>query len=230
MAIPDEKTLSKMSVAEVALAFPSAPGILNQYKIDFCCGGTLSFASACEEAGLNATQVYNDISRSADTAHAHLGDVSKWKPSLLIDYIVQVHHTYVRETIPQLTDFLDKTFRAHGSEHPELIFIRETLKNLAHELLEHLDKEERILFPAIKESIVRPEIAGVLDAVEAEHRIAGDLIKALRKLTSNYSIPPDACTTYSIAYQKLEEFDRDLMQHIHLENNVLLKKVIKSAD
>jgi len=227
-----EKNFSEMSVAEVALAFPQAPDVLNKYGIDYCCGGNSSFGTACEKAGVNASKVYAEISAHGAGAHAHLRDVSNWKPALLIDYIVQVHHTYVKDAIPKLTALLDKTCRAHGAEHPDLMEIRDNFNTLAQELLEHLEKEENILFPEIRETGLdqHTPLQIVLDDVDEEHRTAGKLIKSIRQLADNYTVPEDACTTYTLTYKKLEEFERDLMQHIHLENNVLLKKVSPAID
>lgn len=221
-----------MSVAEVALAFPQAPEILSRYGIDYCCGGNSSFAAACEKAGVNASQVYIEVSGQGEGANTHLRDVTNWKPALLIDYIIQVHHSYVKESIPKLIALLDKTCRAHGEEHPELMKIRKNFNTLAQELLEHLEKEEKILFPEIKHSGLEKQspLQIVLDDVDEEHRAAGEIIKSIRQLASNYIVPADACTTYTLAYKKLEEFERDLMQHIHLENNVLLKKVSPAVD
>lgn len=232
MSSLDNKSFPEMSVGEVALAFPNAPDILAEYKIDYCCGGDISFRTACEHAGMNAEQVYKEITSHAAGANTHLRDVARWSPSLLIDYIIQVHHSYVKESIPRLTGLLDKTCRAHGEEHPELIKIRENFQTLALELLEHLEKEEKILFPEIKHSGLdqHTPLQIVLDDVAEEHRAAGDLIKSIRQLARNYAVPEDACTTYTLTYKKLEEFERDLMQHIHLENNVLLKKISPALD
>lgn len=221
-----------MSVGEVALAFPQAPDILSRYGIDYCCGGNSSFGIACEKAGVNASKVYAEISAHTAGANSHLRDVSNWKPALLIAYIIQVHHSYVKNTIPKLTALLDKTCRAHGAEHPELVKIRDNFHTLAQELLEHLEKEENILFPEIRDSGLdeHTPLQIVLDDVDEEHRAAGEIIKSIRQLANNYSVPEDACTTYTLTYKKLEEFERDLMQHIHLENNVLLKKVSRAVD
>lgn len=232
MGVLIEKNFSEMSVAEVTLAFPQAPEVLNRYGIDYCCGGNSSFVTACERAGVNPPKVYAEISAHVAGAHAHLRNVSNWKPALLIDYIIQVHHSYVKDAIPILTALLDKTCRAHGAEHPELMKIRNNFNMLAEELLEHLEKEENILFPEIRYSGLHEPtpLQIVLDDVDEEHRAAGELIKSIRQLTNNYTAPEDACTTYTLTYKKLEEFERDLMQHIHLENNVLLKKISTAVD
>lgn len=232
MSIQDSRSVSEMSVGEVALAFPNASSILNSYMIDYCCGGNVSFKIACERAGIDAQKVYHEITSQTAETNTHLRDVSQWSPSLLIDYIIQIHHTYVRKATPQLISLLDKTCRAHGEEHPELRKIRDNFNTLTHELLEHLEKEEKILFPEIKHSGLDHDtpLQIVLDDIDEEHRAAGELIKSIRHLANNYAIPEDGCTTYALAYKKLEEFERDLMQHIHLENNVLLKKVNRRAD
>lgn len=221
-----------MSVGEVALAFPNASDLLNRYKIDYCCGGNVSFKTACEQAGVNAQQVYQEIISQPTDTHSPLRDVAHWSAGLLIDYIIEVHHRYVRESIPKLKGLLEKTCLAHGAEHPELMKIRDTFQILALELEEHLEKEEKILFPEIRYTTPdrHASLQIVLEDIDDEHREAGNLIKSIRQLTHEYTVPEDACTTYTLAFKKLEEFERDLMQHIHLENNVLLKKISQTLD
>lgn len=46
-------------------------------------------------------------------------------------------------------------------------------------------------------------------------------LEELLALTNNITPPADACNTWRALYRGLLEFRDDLMQHIHLENNVL---------
>jgi regulator of cell morphogenesis and NO signaling len=224
-----ELPVTELSVAEVAVTYPSALSVLTKYKIDYCCGGKIPFQEACEKQGLNTEKIWAEIVHMRAQGNSNLR-VTTWEPPFLIDYIVQNHHAYIKETVPKLKELLDKICDVHGEDHIELAEIREDFTDLSQELLAHLEKEEKILFPAIKSMFQTNSLSDLKNPIgmmEHEHQVAGDLIKSIRQLTHNYTIPRDACPTFSITYKKLEEFDQDLMQHIHLENNVLFDRMKK---
>jgi regulator of cell morphogenesis and NO signaling len=156
-----------------------------------------------------------------------------WSSSFLVDFIVQNHHRFVRNAIPELQPFLDRVCEAHGNDCPELLHIREHFNDLADELTSHMEKEELVLFPAIKrleahnneDHPLAATIQAPVGAMEHEHMIAGDLIKNIRALSNNYTPPEFACPTFKITFKKLQEFDNDLMKHIHLENNILFERI-----
>lgn len=127
---------------------------------------------------------------------------------------------------------IDKVCDVHGEDSPHLVEVREVFQALAEELLHHLPKEEEVLFPAIRKILKAQTsdstiqfVQAPMQVMEAEHDRAGELVKRLRQLTANYSVPAEACPTYQMTYTLLKEFDRDLIQHIHLENNLLFPKV-----
>lgn len=229
--------MATMSVADIALNFPQALEILNRYDLDYCCNGKKSFVKVCDKAGLDASLIWNQILEEK----LSYGDDNRmrfdtWHVSLLIDFIVQNHHQYVRETIPVIRELLDKVCSVHGAEQTELLEIRDNFNDLAEELLDHLPKEEEILFPAIKKLVEQNALLAKgsqdiknlqtpLLVLEHEHESAGALVKSIRALTKNYTPHAYACPTFQLAYKMLQEFDKDLMQHIHLENNILFPKV-----
>ncbi|HCM76012.1 MAG TPA: iron-sulfur cluster repair di-iron protein [Cytophagales bacterium] len=222
-----EIQIPELSVAEVALKYPQALEVLNKYRIDYCCGGKRTFQEACEKAGAPYDEVWEQITKN-DIETGLPVNFKKWSPSLLVDYILDQHHTYVKEAIPLLNELLDKVCDVHGKAYPELAEVRKSFSILSDELNEHMLKEERILFPAIKKMEQQEQpflLDGPLEVMMDEHEAAGNLIKQIRSYTSNYTLPNDVCTTYRMTYQKLEAFDNDLMHHIHLENNILFEKV-----
>jgi regulator of cell morphogenesis and NO signaling len=234
--IPETTTLS---VAEVVLTYPNALTILNRYNIDYCCGGKRSFKEACENLSLNTYKIWSEIVHGKNSRSPNLLRFNTWNAPLLVDYIIQNHHGYVREVIPQLQELLDKVCSVHGEDHIELAEVRDDFNDLTEELLTHMNKEERVLFPAIKQNYLdrksghaysHPTLEAPINMMEDEHEHAGDLMKSIRQLTNHYTIPRDACPTFQVTYKKLEEFDQDLMQHIHLENNVLFEKVKVATD
>ncbi len=223
------------TVADVALAFPQAISVLNKYDLDFCCNGKVPFVEACKKSNLNSENLWQEILEAPRMKQGNTLNFETWNSSVLADFIVQHHHQYVREAIPKIRELLDKVCRVHVDTNPELLAVRTDFEALALELLGHLPKEEQILFPAIKRIEGEP-IASVEDAIapdalampihvmEAEHERAGELIKSIRSRTNHYTAPSYACPTFQLTYVMLQEFDNDLLQHIHLENNILFPR------
>lgn len=228
--VPESHTVT---VAQLAVADPAALAVFTKYNIDYCCGGHRSLEDACRRIGLDPMQVKAEILNSSTVSASPALRPEVWSSSLLIDYIVQNHHAYVKRAIPEIEVFLEKVCHAHGSDYDQLLQIQEAFFTLANELTDHMQKEEVVLFPAIKrfeaqnrgDHALVATMQGPLGAMEHEHQIAGDLIKKIRSLSDNYTPPDFACPTFRITYKKLQEFDNDLMQHIHLENNILFERI-----
>lgn len=223
------------TVAELAVSNPGALSVFTKYNIDYCCGGHRSIDEACMRVGLDPEKIKKEIFEQAAQATDPAMRPDKWTSSFLVDYIVQNHHGYVRNAIPEMNFFLDKVCAAHGTDCPELETIRELFNEVADELTDHMSKEELILFPAIKRLEARDRddnplngtIQAPIHAMEHEHDSAGNIIKQIRALSNNYTPPDFACPTFKITFKKLQEFDNDLMKHIHLENNILFKRLKK---
>ena len=224
------------SVAEIAILHPSAVPVFNKYHIDFCCGGKLEFKKACEKVGVNPDEVIHELIHSEANYLPGTIRFDTWDTSLLSDFIVQHHHTYVKKMIPVILELLERVCDAHGETRSELFTLKATFETLGNELMDHMGKEEQILFTGIKQLAnvsntkysdhsIFSSLLVPITMMEDEHTQAGDLIKSIRMLTGNYTPPTEACPTYKVTYKRLEEFDQDLMQHIHLENNVLFVKV-----
>jgi regulator of cell morphogenesis and NO signaling len=228
--------LATCTVAEIALDFPQSIRILNRYELDFCCNGGKSFMEACRIAHVDPTKVWDEISQELPIPR---GNGSRrfhtWEVPTLIDFIVQNHHEYIRISAPQLHELIGKIALQHASDHPELLEIQILFSALTDELFEHLPKEEEIIFPAIRRittsrlsasnEVLVANLQGPVLVLEIEHSHATELLKQLRAITAHYQAPEDVCPTYQLMYRLLEEFDDDLIQHIHLENNVLFPKI-----
>lgn len=220
-----------LTVAQLAISHPGALAVFTKYNIDYCCGGQRSLQEACHRMGLDPEKIKAEIDQApAVSSNANLHPET-WSSGFLVDYIFQNHHAYVSEAIPALELLLERVCERHGNDCYELLQIRECFIDLVEELVSHMHKEETVLFPAIKkfENESQPNsFPGYLDApinvMEHEHIVAGDLIKQIRSLSGNYTPPDFACPTFRITYQRLKEFDDDLMQHIHLENNILFQR------
>ncbi len=226
-----------MTVAELVIAYPAALSVFTRYNIDYCCGGNRSLEDACLRVGLDSEQIKNEIMSAPVQESSIPARVEQWSAALLADYIVQNHHKYVKNAIPEIQALLEKVCMAHGEDNIELLNIQQDFEDLADELLSHMNKEEIALFPAIKRLEGQSDenhplvsnLQAPISVMEQEHVIAGDLVKSIRKSSNNYTVPEYACPTYRVTYQKLREFDQDLMTHVHLENNILFKKASQGA-
>lgn len=221
-------------IGDIVSRFPKASDVLKKYHIDFCCGGNRPLSEAIKEGNLNESEILEKLDEAYENASILKEKNIDWNTaplSDLADYIVDTHHTYLKKELPELSQYIAKILRVHGGGHKELFTVHKLFGNLNMELEQHLIKEEEILFPMIKEYEKKPsknqleKTVAVLDELEKEHSGAGDLLKELRRITNHYSTPEDGCTTYEITLNKLEELESDLFQHIHLENNILFKRL-----
>lgn len=213
--------------------------IFKKYGIDYCCGGKRTVADACKTKGINPALVEADLeqleSSPSDTRH----DYSRWELDFLADYIVNNHHRYVTGAIPFIDELSKKVARVHGDNHPELWEIARHTQAVINELNRHMPKEEIILFPYIKEMVQAKKnitplstppfgtIVNPIRMMEEEHTSAGSALEAIAELSNRFTPPADACMSFSVLFAKLQEFQQDLHQHIHLENNILFPKAIR---
>jgi regulator of cell morphogenesis and NO signaling len=189
-------------------------------------------AEACRQSGVEAAAVERAILELPHMAPDD--DASRWTTNQLVDHIVLTHHAYVRSALPRIAAYLGKLIEVHGTRHPELTKIEGCFGALARELLQHMLKEEHVLFPYIRElaGAARPApcpfgtIENPIRMMEREHEEAGGLLEELRELTNNYVAPADGCATYRVCFSELAEFERDLHRHVHLENNVLFPRAV----
>lgn len=220
------------SIGEIVSILPKASEVFKKYNIDFCCGGNRPLSAAIKEQGLNETEIMQNL----EDAYYQTRELAKnvdfrgMKSSELIDYIVNTHHAYLRRALPETGDLIAKVLRAHGSNHQELFNVHKLFNALKTELEQHLIKEEELLFPLIKKydsnpsSELQGQISKVLEETEDEHEGAGNILKELRKITAEYTVPDDGCRTYELAYSMIQEIESDLFEHIHLENNILFRR------
>ncbi len=232
-----ESTLTKTVKEMVTEDFRTA-AVFEKYAIDFCCGGKKTLQAACQEKGIDPAALVQDLEGAGLGRDATALRFSYWELDTLAGFIVDNHHAYVRESVPTLLAHTQKIATVHGRNHPELFTIAERFREVADELMGHMMKEERILFPYIEQlAVARREgsappvarfgtIQNPIRMMEAEHQSAGDGVHVIREVSKGYQLPSDACTTYRVTYRELEEFERDLHQHIHLENNILFPKAI----
>jgi regulator of cell morphogenesis and NO signaling len=183
---------------------------------------------ACKKANINVDDVINDLLNNTSKKEAPNLNFKDWSAEFLADYIVYVHHTYIRQNLNIISEFADKVANVHGQHEPKTIEIAKLFSAISNELTSHMGKEEFILFPAIKARADNPNFEfdeKSLSLVKEEHEEVGTMIKKIQELSSDFTPPEWACNTFKALYFKLEEFTNDLYQHIHLENNILFPKV-----
>ncbi len=224
---------------DVVLRHPATAAVLEKAGLDYCCGGKETVGEACLHAGMPAEEL---LARLREAAAEAAPEARNWTGVPLGDltrYIREKHHAYVRAALPRIQEHLRKVWEEHGERHPELARIQELFDSLGRELTQHMQKEEIILFPYVEKLAAAAETGARLEApffgavqnpVSAmlrEHDSAGELIKEIHRLSSGYVSPADGCATYELAYRELAEFDHDLRQHVHLENNVLFPRAVE---
>lgn len=212
--------------------------VFQKYGISFCCSGKDSLKEACEAKGIDYEVILKELKALDEDKGEKQNNFNSWELDFLSDYIIHNHHSYVKSSIPMLYEFVNKVARVHGGRHPELIEIGRNFITLAEELIDHMDKEEKYFFPYVKklveakkngEKLPKPGFGTLETPISAhlkEHDSASDLMKDIRGLSDGFTAPASACNTYRTMYAKLNEFDLDLQQHIHLENNILFEKAI----
>jgi regulator of cell morphogenesis and NO signaling len=228
----NEETIGEMVTKDFRKA-----QVFKKFGIDFCCGGKKTLKEVCDKKGIDAEEVEKELSGFNEKENTYF-DFDKWDLDFLADYIVNTHHKYVKESLPFMTELATKVARVHGDHHPELLEVARIFNALAQDFGLHLMKEENILFPYIKEmAIAKKEgktmatspfgnVNNPTQMMETEHEQAGEDMQAIRQLTNNFELPQGACNSYQILFKKLAEFENDLFNHVHLENNILFPKAI----
>ncbi len=213
---------------EVAIQHPGTVPVFESLGIDYCCGGTRTLEEACKKANVDWDQLVKLLDAMDTNLEPAGTDWTAQPLDALTRHIVDAHHGYVRESTPRLFHWLERVVAKHGAAHPEVSDIQQLFFALAEELAVHMMKEERILFPAF-ERLAQGAWQGnggsnfdaPLRRMMEEHDEAGEALAKIRVLTGNYQPPAGACPTFRALYYGLAEFERDLHQHVHLENNIL---------
>lgn len=229
---------SNMTVREAATTIPQSTRIFEKLKIDYCCGGNTPLGEACANAGVEVEEIERMLEEVQTTSDRTIEFQTVTLPNL-IDYIVEKHHVFTKDELARLDPLFAKVVSVHGQNHPELLQARELFGSLSADLTPHMFKEEQILFPHIR-NLERAAIHKLpapfapfgtvnnpVRMMMKEHDVAGDILRELRKITNDYTVPSDACISFQTLYQALAELEADLHQHIHLENNILFPRAIK---
>jgi len=229
---------TNQTVREIVVENPAAVRVFESLGIDYCCGGKLPLEEACTRARVPVARAVEMLGQAQSSGSTD--EVRNWAEAPIAQitlHIVNRHHGYIRLEAPRIQGLLEKVESRHGAGHPEITSIKEIFSALTQELFTHMLKEERILFPYI-ESMDAPRggvmpsacfgtVRNPIQNMLADHDDAGELLANMKSLSNGYTPPPDACPTYHALYRGLEEFERDLHHHIHLENNILFPRAVE---
>lgn len=214
--------------------------VFRKYNIDFCCTGIWPLRKACELANADYGIVEGElIAALRHNEVSNLLTFEEWETNFLVDYIVNVHHAYLRKMLPLTKDLLREFVIGHVNQYPNLSELERQFAELLLKLFPHLDQEEESMFPYIKQLanafhnnesygdlFVRTLRKPIESIIEKDTEIMEIVLMSFRKLTQNYFLPTDACTIHQVVILKLRELDADLVQHIRLENEILFPRVL----
>ena len=223
------------TVGQLVAERPSRARVFEKFGIDYCCGGKKPLEQACRDRAVDVRAVL-DALRQNDQRRGPERDWSAMGLTRLADHIEQTHHGYLRQELPRLDFLTHKVAAAHGQRHPELIRLRDLFAAFEAELINHMQKEELVVFPLCRR-IEAGEVDGSaseaglqrpVDVLTHEHEDAGEALAEMRRLTGGFEPPADACNTYRALLDSLKELEADMHQHVHLENNVLFPAALEA--
>ncbi|MBP7674804.1 MAG: iron-sulfur cluster repair di-iron protein [Thermoanaerobaculia bacterium] len=218
-------------VADIAAHHPRSIEVFEHHGIDFCCGGHRPLGEACREHGAEVEAVAAEIAAAAAREVPQDRVFTDAPLEALLDHIVSRYHLALREDLPRLGRMADKVAEVHGERHAELNDLAAVYRELRAELEPHLAVEEEQVFPAVRRLAdptgpIGEDVQPALHGLEVEHERVGAALARLRALSRGFAVPDDGCTTYRALYEGLERFERELHEHVHLENNVLFPRVV----
>lgn len=237
----EKKVLTdETKVKDIALSNPEARQVLEDAHVDYCCGGSKSLRDACAGAGVPVGDILDRLRENSKDANSGAASWVSASLSELTRHVRDKHHQYVRTAIPRIKGLLVTVNAKHGPAHPEIPAIGDLFEQVGREMIMHMQKEEQILFPYIEAmeraangngAVERPFFRTVRDPIQMmmkEHDSAGDLLRRIRQASGEYTPPADACTSLKALYQELHQFEADLHEHVHLENNILFPRAVEA--
>lgn len=234
---PPGTPLTERTVGELVAERPGRSRIFQTFGIDFCCQGGITLTEACLKRSVALDTVVEQLEAEASEPAEAAQNPATLPPADLADYIVSRHHDFLRSEMPRLHAMARRVASVHGGHTPSLVTVYEVYNTLQLELDEHIQKEEAVLFPAIRAMATKSgatssdqSLTDTVAEMLREHNEAGAGLAELRRLTHDYEPPAEACNTYRALFAGLADLEEDLHRHIHLENHVLFPAARALAD
>ncbi len=226
--------LAEQSLASIVTEQFQSAQVFEKYNLDFCCKGKKTLAAACEDNGLAIDEIMQELHLVLNKKNDDK-NFNEMSAEELISYIILHHHFYVKQSLPNILSHIEKVVYKHGLSYPYMVEVLDIFQQVNDEMIEHMQKEELILFPKIREietslnfnktpNVSTEALSKPIEVMEIEHEFVGEALSKIKVLTNNYSIQDEMCTTFKITINELKEFEENLHQHVHLENNILFPK------
>lgn len=216
-------------VADVVTDFPKSADIFRNEGIDFCCGGQESIASAVNhKPNIDLNSLLNKLNHIDNTESNSTINPKFLNVESLIQYIQSAYHETLKEEFKNLTPYVTKLTKVHGPSHPYLLKLQDLYREFRDSMLDHIRKEDEEDFPKLIQYSQGQDVQNIkiiLEDLINDHEDTGQLLKVMNQLTSDYQAPEEACGTWKLVYQRLQNIEHQTHQHVHLENQVLFKKV-----
>jgi regulator of cell morphogenesis and NO signaling len=226
--------------ADIVKQYYQTASVFRGHGIEYCCGGKWPLKMVCETKGIDPGQLMEELQRASRTISVP-GSLpfDQWKTDFLADYIINIHHEYLRRSLPEISGQLKKFVSEHAKKHPQLPELERLFNLLQTSMLPHLLQEEEVIFPYIRQIahayesretyaslLVRTLRKPVEDIMHHEHKLLEKTLYQFRELTNNYTPPEASCTSHRLSFSLLKELDDDLVQHVYLENEILFPRAI----
>ncbi len=234
-------TLAEQTLAGIVTDNHQAAAVFEKYNLDFCCKGKRTLKEVCDERSINTDEILSELNAASCAVNSRQMPFTEMTAEQLVNHILVKHHFYVKQALPRIQNHIQKVASKHGELFPYMEEVSELFYKVNEDMTDHMRKEELVLFPRIRQiehALSRNGSAGITDlfisgpiqVMEMEHDRAGDLMYRIRALTANYAAPEKACTTFRVCLAELKEFEEDLHEHVHLENNILFPKALQQLD
>lgn len=231
------ENIRTQTLASIVSNSSSSVPVFEKYSLDFCCNGKRTLEEACNAKGLPVNEIAAELELQMQPRSLNQLPFEEMSAEQMISYILIHHHFYVKQSMPQIIFHVEKVANKHGDRFPYMVEVLQLFREIQEEMTSHMQKEEVILFPRIKQleslflegqlnEAARNSVAGPISVMMAEHDHAGSILYQIRELTNNYTAPEGACTTFKVSLTELKEFEEDLHKHVHLENNHLFIKAM----
>ena len=221
-------------VKDIVNELPKTSDVFKKNRIDFCCGGNIPLSQAVTQNDLNMDSLMEELKEVYDQNGSTETNLEVWTDSdsnTIIDHVISQYHRVTEEELKALSPYVTKVSRVHGDNHPELLKVNELFYEFKKEMIEHQAKEEAVVFPLIRQLadntvVNREEAVAMIVELEKEHDHAGELLRQIRAITSDFELPLDACGTYRLVFKRLEDLEGLTFMHVHLENNILFPRYL----
>lgn len=225
----------EMTIGEIVADNFNYSTVFSQFNIDFCCRGQRRLQVVIQEKNIDEKALIQALEQSVEIQEQRI-NFKEWPLALLVDYVTKYHHAKIREQGPNLLELCHKVASVHGETHPELIQVASLFENSLQDLFSHLMKEDNILFPVVYQlagetpmlnNSCFPTIEMPINVMMQEHDTEGERFREIAALTDQYHVPDDACQSYRLMMHQLKQFEKELHEHIHVENNIIFPEAIR---